>query len=190
MLMDAEELDKDQETEKDLVSDPRKKHEVVIHLDGGKVIYGHIDFDGNAMEFFQASDLDVRDAITVRPLDAKEPALAVRVREIKAIFVVKSFRGNHKRKGLRFYSNGPAVGSIWAEIQFKDNEIIEGLIENSMQHLLGDGFLLKPSDPQSNNICIYVNKAAIASYRVLGVKALRETEQVSISEPGSILVAK
>ena len=188
--MDAEELAKDQEIEMDLVSGPMKKHEVVVHLDGGKVLYGYIDFDGDAMEFFKASDLDIREAITVRPLDVKEPRLTVCLRDVKAIFVVKSFRGNHKRKGLRFYSNGPAVGSIWAEIQFKDNEIIEGLIENSMQHLLGDGFLLKPSDPQSNNLCIYVNKAAIAGYRVLGVRALRETEQASINDQGSLHVEK
>jgi hypothetical protein len=172
--MDAEVLDGERENEKDSQCGPKEEHKVVIHLDGGKVIKGYIDFDGsNPIECFKASDPDVSGAISVRSLDMKEPAPAIRVRDIKAIFVVKSFRGDQKRRGLRFYSNGPALGSIWAEIQFKDHEIIEGLIENSAQHLLGDGFLLKPSDPGSNNLCIYVNKAAIANYRVLGVKALR-----------------
>jgi hypothetical protein len=172
--VDAEVLDKEREIDKNLVSSPKDAHKVVIHLDGGKVIKGYIDFDGsNTIEYFKASDLDASGAISVRSLDIKEPTLAIRLRDIKAIFVVKSFRGDQKRRGVRFYSNGPAVGSIWAEIQFKDNEIIEGLIENSVQHLLGDGFLLNPSDPGSNNLCIYVNKAAIANYRVLGVKALR-----------------
>jgi hypothetical protein len=174
--MDAEILDKEREIEKDLVSVRKDEHKVVIHLDGGKVVKGYIDLNRNdAIAFFKASYLDVPGAITVRSLDMNESALAIRVQDIKAVFVVKSFRGDQKRRGLRFYSNGPAVGSIWAEIQFKDNEIIEGLIENSVQHLLGDAFLLKPSDPGSNNLYIYVNKAAIANYRVLGVKALRET---------------
>jgi hypothetical protein len=172
--MDSEVLDGERESEKDSRSGPKEERKVVIHLDGGKVIKGYIDFDGsNPIEYFKASDPDASGAISVRSLDMKEPALSIRVREIKAIFVVKSFRGDQKRRGLRFYSNGPALGSVWAEIQFKDHEIIEGLIENSVQHLLGDGFLLKPSDPGSNNLCIYVNKAAIANYRVLGVKALR-----------------
>ena len=51
--------------------------------------------------------------------------------------------------------------------------VVEGLVENSLQHLMGSGFLLRPSDPGSNNIYIYVNKLAIANYRVLGVRALR-----------------
>jgi hypothetical protein len=175
-LMDSEVLDKGRELETDLVSIRKEEHKVVIHLDGGEVVKGYIDFNRNdAIAYFKASNLDVPGAISVRSIDINESASAIRVQDIKAVFVVKSFRGDQKRRGLRYYSNGPAVGSIWAEIQFKDKEIIEGLIENSVQHLLGDGFLLKPSDPGSNNLYIYVNKAAIANYRVLGVKALRET---------------
>jgi len=36
---------------------------------------------------------------------------------------------------------------------------------------MGDGFLLRPSDAESNNLLVYVNKSAISNYRVLGVRA-------------------
>jgi hypothetical protein len=32
------------------------------------------------------------------------------------------------------------------EITFKDNEILEGVIENSISHLTSEGFLLRPTD--------------------------------------------
>jgi hypothetical protein len=87
---------------------------------------------------------------------------------------VKSFAGNPQKKQLRFYKHGPEVAEIWVEIRFKDNEILEGLIDNSIEHLTGEGFLLHPSDVGSNNLAVYVNKAAIAEYRVLGVRGHRK----------------
>jgi hypothetical protein len=73
--------------------------------------------------------------------------------------------------------NGPSVGPIWAEIRFKDNEIIEAMIDNSAKHLSGDGFWFHPSDAGSNNLLVYVNKSAIANYRVLGIQAHFKSEK-------------
>lgn len=101
-------------------------------------------------------------------------AVEVAWHDVKAVFFVKSFLGTPKKKHLRFYANGPAVGEIWAEIKFRDNEILEGLIENSVEHLAGEGFMVRPSDVEGNNLAVYVNKAAIAEFRVLGVRASRK----------------
>jgi hypothetical protein len=171
--MTFEVFDEQQEPGELLVDSSKEEHKVVLHLKTCEVIKGNIDHGKDDLAaFFTSISGDALGAIPVRIQGAKEPK-PIEVREVKAIFVVKSFRGDAKRNGLRFYSHGPAVGSIWVEIQFKDNEIVEGLVENSLQHLMGNGFLLRPSDPGSNNIYIYVNKVAIASYRVLGVRALR-----------------
>lgn len=172
-LVKFEILDEPREPEK-LLSSSLEELKVVVHLITGEIKKGYIaGVDKDHLDrFLSTLSGAANGAFQVRVQGAKEP-LAIQPRDIKAIFVVKSFQGDPKRNALRFYSNGPAVGNIWVEIQFKDNEIVEGLIENSIQHLIGEGFLLVPSDLGSNNLSIYVNKGAIASYRVLGVRAPR-----------------
>jgi hypothetical protein len=167
-------MDEEAEVRNDSADSSTKEQKVIIHRITGEVVKAYIGCDvRNGMaSFFETSEHSASGIIPVRRVGMRE-WMPIEVREIKSIFLVKSFRGDPKRKALRFYRNGPALGNIWVEIQFKDNEILEGLIENSVQHLMGDGLLLTPSDPGSNNICMYVNKAAIANYRVLGVKALR-----------------
>lgn len=155
-----------------------KERKVVVKLRSGEVLKGYYiqtDVIG-AQDLFDASNQNSKLPITVRLLDSNA-LMQVALSDVKAVFFVKSFRGDPKRKGLRFYTNGPAVGTIWAEIRFTDNEIIEATIENSVQHLMGDGFLLHPSDADSNNILIYVSKSAIATYRVLGVRGHREPDR-------------
>lgn len=154
-----------------------EERKVVVKLRSGEVVKGHVSVPRvHASDPFYDSKQNRKEALTVRLLSSNE-SVEIPLSEVKAVFFVKSFRGDPKRKDLRFYSNGPAVGTIWAEIRFSDNEVIEATIENSVQHLMGDGFLLHPSDRESNNVLIYVNKSAIATYRVLGVRAHRESDR-------------
>lgn len=155
-----------------------KERKVVVKLLSGDVVKGHLllPSDPDMADLFNDSVQDQNMVITIRSLNPDE-SLQVALRDIKAVFFVKSFRGDAKRKGLRFYTNGPSVGAIWAEIRFQDNEIIEAMIDNSAQHLMGDGLFLRPSDAESNNVLVYVNKSAIANYRVLGVRAHFEPNQ-------------
>jgi len=151
------------------------EQKIIINCGSGEVVKGYIELNG---DIDSATFLDaIRGSpgvLPVRTLGTKA-LIEIQLSQIKSAYFVKSFRGNPERKDLRFYSNGPAVGSIWVEIRFKDNEVLEGLIENSAQHLIGDGFFLRPSDLGGNNLAVYVNKAAIASYRVLGVRAHRNS---------------
>lgn len=155
-----------------------KKHKVVVKLRSGDVVKGYFSLqcDADMADLFGDLNEDQDPAITISSLTSNEP-LQVALSDIKAVFFVKSFRGDPKRKSLRFYTNGPSVGAIWAEIRFKDNEIIEAMIDNSAQHLMGDGFWLRPSDTGSNNLLVYVQKSAIANYRVLGVRAHFEPDE-------------
>lgn len=95
------------------------------------------------------------------------------VAQAKAIFFVRSFEGHNEKHPVRFYANGPAVHGIWVEVRFSDGEVVEGVIHNSIHHLVENGFLLSPSDPDSNNEVIYVLKSSISNYRVLGVRTVR-----------------
>ncbi len=97
---------------------------------------------------------------------------SIPIEDVKAVFFVKSFEGQRSRNDLKFFSNAPMVHGIWVQLQFKDGEIMEGIILNGMHHLVEQGFFVHPTDPDGNNKLVYVLKSALADYRVLGVRSL------------------
>jgi hypothetical protein len=158
-------------------------HKVVIRLGSGEVIKGFftVHADASLVAILDDSITSGSQSITVKTAQTHE-SISAAWSEIKSLFFVKSFRGDPTKKALRFYAKGPAVGEILAEIRFNDNEVIEGTIDNSAKHFVGAGVLLHPSDPNSNNLMVYANKAAITNYRVLGVRGYRGPE-AEIAKP-------
>jgi hypothetical protein len=150
------------------------EQKIVVHACSGEIFKGYIELSGGVVPAVLCGHSEgvAKGTITLRSLGSKT-TLDIPLQNVKSLFFVKSFRGDSGRKDIRFYSNGPEVGNLWVEIRFKDNEIIEGLVENSVQHLRGDGLVVKPTDTGSNNLLIYVNKEAIDSFRILGVRASR-----------------
>jgi hypothetical protein len=147
-----------------------KEDKVVMHLADGRIFKGYlcVEAEQDLSDLVAGNGAGSREVLSIRLTD--DSVMSIPLRDLKSVFFVKSFRGDARRKGLRFYSNGPAVGGIWAEVQFKDNEVIEGTIENSLRTLTGQGFFLHPSDSESNNLLIYVNKSEIANFRALGIR--------------------
>jgi hypothetical protein len=154
---------------------PVQEHKVVIHRVTGELIKGHLESNrtGDLGSLFEPGENGASKSLPIRTQGA-ESRIDVPLGEIKSVFFVKSFRGDSNRKDLLFYTNGPEVGRIWVEVRFKDDEVLEGLIENSVKHLIGDGFFLRPTDFRSNNVIVYVSKSAIRSFRVLGIRSPRE----------------
>lgn len=95
---------------------------------------------------------------------------SVQLKDLKALFFVKSFEGSKQYTELKFFSAHPVVEGIWARLNFQDNETIEGVIYNSLHFLTNDGFFLKPPDPNSNNEMMYVLKSSLRDFRILGVR--------------------
>jgi hypothetical protein len=154
---------------------PIKKEEekVVVHLTGGKIIKGFLPVENprDLQSLLENPRQDFSGTITVFSAEGRNP-IEIDAQNLKAIFFVNSFSGNSDREVFRYYIHGPEVGAIWVEVQFKDDEIMEGIIHNSIHHLIADGFFLHPSDPGSNNKLVYIHKHAIKDYRVLGVRTL------------------
>jgi hypothetical protein len=84
---------------------------------------------------------------------------------------VKSFEGRKDYDEVKFFETHPPIEGLWVRLTFYDNETYEGVVRNSLHYLNSPGFFLKPPDPQSNNSVVYVVKAALVDFRVLGVKA-------------------
>lgn len=151
-----------------------EKHRIVVNLRDGTVVKGYLE---TAVPTDLASLLQnpTRGFPTrlILQSDNGQGNHEIDVTTAKAIFFVKSFQGDKEKHPVRFYANGPAVHGIWVEVRFNDGEVVEGVIHNSIHHLVEEGFLMSPSDPDSNNEVIYVLKSSISNYRVLGVRTVR-----------------
>jgi hypothetical protein len=93
-------------------------------------------------------------------------------KDIKAVFYVDSFDGDSTHEHLNFYARAPIVHGIWVRLQFLDGEVMEGMVYNSLRYLVDPGFFLLPTDPESNNRLVYVQKSWLADYCVLGMRKL------------------
>lgn len=92
--------------------------------------------------------------------------------EIKAVFFVSDLNGEPDHNSLRFHALEPILPGIWVQVQFRDGEVIEGIVENSIRFLTEPGFFLRPTDPDGNNKLIYVMKNWLAEHHVLGLTNL------------------
>ncbi len=148
-------------------------HKVVVHLKDGTLVRGYFEetMPITLEDLLEKPHHRVPQRLSLKSLDNGD-YFEVEVTTVKALYFVMSFEGAKEKKAIRFYTYGPAVQGIWVEIKFHDGEVIEGMIQNSVHHLMDDGFLLTPSDPESNNHVLYVPKDSIADYRVLGVRTI------------------
>lgn len=151
-----------------------ERHRVVVNLQDGTVVKGYLEtaVPTDLVSLLQNPLRRFPTKLTLLGADGSG-ARELDVSTAKAVFFVKSFDGDKRKNPVRFYANGPAVHGIWVEVRFQDGETVEGVIHNSIHHLIEDGFILSPSDPESNNEMVYVLKSSIQNYRVLGVRTVR-----------------
>lgn len=131
---------------------------VVVRFMGGKVLKGYLD------NF--KSDSKV---LTVRDAEA-ERKHSIQVDDLKAIFFVRSFKGDSRRRDKKAYGIHKSSGRKVCVI-FKDGESVVGFVEGEFPWKKGfflsgsesekKGFFLVPVDPEGNNIKIFVVGSAI-----------------------------
>ena len=109
------------------------------------------------------------DCIRLRLLDSEEVE-EVPTKDAKAVFFVKTFDGDLRHRALHFHEHAPIVPGLWVRVYFYDNEMIEGIISNTRDFVLEDGFFLRPTDPNGNNKLVYVLKGGLKDFHVLGMR--------------------
>ena len=107
----------------------------------------------------------------VRHLDS-DAIEEISTSEIKAVFYVNTFNGDSDHRQLNFHTRAPVAPGIWMRLQFRDGEVMEGIVYNSLRYLIDPGFFLLPTDPESNNKLVYVVKSWLVDHRVLGTRKL------------------
>ena len=86
---------------------------------------------------------------------------------LKALFFVKDFMGDPKYEEIKFLNRQQAAPMVWIRVEFFDGEVLEGKMLNDKHFLTSPGFYLWPSDPDSNNTCVYIPKSALSGFTIL-----------------------
>jgi hypothetical protein len=136
-----------------------EKRKVIARKTNGEILKGYVD---------TAPESAKDDKITM--ISLTDEIIKIPKRNMKALFFVKKFSGNKEYSEIKFFENQPKIDGLWVRLTFYDDEMIEGIVSNTIGFLLEEGFYLKPPDPNSNNRLMYVLKAALKDFTVLGVQ--------------------
>lgn len=96
----------------------------------------------------------------------------VNISDLKAVFFVKTFKGNLGYKEKKRYEDVDAarLRGMRIRVEFNDGEIIRGISLGYSKSK--KGFFVVPVDPQSNNDRIYVIAAAVRDVKIAAAAAL------------------
>jgi len=127
---------------------------VVAHFLDGRLVKGE-SFDINPLKPTCLIHTPDRQPVTVK------------ISELKALFLVRELAG--KADYVERQTVNPrdprARGARWLEIKFLDGETLTGLSTNYSDVL--PVFVLLPTDDQSNNARILVNRSAVEDVKIL-----------------------
>jgi hypothetical protein len=152
--------------------DTTRSEKVVIQF-GTRTVKGYLESPAwnTIEELLSNAPIKAPDTFRIRLLETDEVE-EISTADVKAVFYVNCFNGNSKHKELNFYSRAPIVHGIWVRCQFRDGEVMEGIVYNSIRYLVDPGFFLLPTAPGSNNKLVYVLKSWLTDHRVLGVRKI------------------
>jgi hypothetical protein len=106
-------------------------------------------------------------------LDLSGKLVSIPMAEVKWICFVREFQSgdvNQPERLLRkSYPTRPRSQGLWIRARLKDNDLIEGLIQNDVTLLAGDGLFLIPPDSRSNTQRIFLPRQAVVELDVLAV---------------------
>ena len=120
---------------------------VVIRYADGRVIKGFTnDFFPNKPVFHVGSG-------------PSDQGTEIKVEELKAVFFVKDFEGDPEYDEYRAFKKDQPVQGRKVLMTFNDGEMLSGSVLGYDPHR--PGFFLIPSDPESNNIRVFVVQAAV-----------------------------
>ncbi len=130
---------------------------VVAHFIDDIVVKGYTSDFNPSHPFFH-----IHQAI---PGSQPDGPLRMELKEIKAVFFVKTLEGNREYQERKEFIEGDRILGRMVEVTFIDGETIRGYTVdyNPKQQ----GYFLIPVDPNSNNIQIFVVSYAVSGIRFL-----------------------
>ena len=145
-------------------------HRIVVRYEDRAVRgFAEVADLGSVEDLLHGSQQDPLESLRLRLLDS-HTVEEVPTKDAKAVFFVKTFEGDLKHRALHFHEHAPVMQGLWVRVYFYDNEMIEGIVSNTSDYVLQDGFFLMPTDPNGNNKLVYVLKGGLKDFHVLGLR--------------------
>ena len=88
--------------------------------------------------------------------------------DVKMVAFVRDFQ-NPGEEPRRTFQTRPKMEGLWVSLQFRDGDILQGVLPNNLLQVEHYGFTIVPPDPFRNQQRIFVPRAALKSVEVLGV---------------------
>ena len=103
----------------------------------------------------------------VELLSAEGSLTTVPYAEIKTVSFVRDFESSEE--GRKVFFTRPKTEGLWVRFEFRDGEILEGVMPNNLLSLEQYGLIVIPPDPYGNYQRVFVPRTALRSAEVLGV---------------------
>jgi hypothetical protein len=103
----------------------------------------------------------------VELISAQGNVSSIPYEDIKSISFVRDF--DSREVDRRVFNTRPKMEGLWVSFQFRDGEVMEGVMSNNLLQVERYGFTLIPPDPYSNNQRIFIPRVSLRSVEVLGV---------------------
>ncbi|WP_321476769.1 DUF6982 domain-containing protein [uncultured Paludibaculum sp.] len=106
--------------------------------------------------------------------------------QVKAVSFVRDLEGNGVLAERREFLARPKTAGLWVELQFRDGDLLEGVLANNLLLLEPQGYALSPPEAGGNAQRVFVPRQALSQLTVLGIvggkrkKAGREAEPQQI----------
>ncbi|MBZ5582285.1 MAG: hypothetical protein LAQ30_08795 [Acidobacteriia bacterium] len=101
-------------------------------------------------------------------LSAEGKVSTIPYEEIKTVSFVRDFESPALAERRVFHTR-PKMEGLWVSFHFRDGEVMEGILPNSLLQIETYGFTLVPPDPYGNNQRVFIPRAAVTLAEVLGV---------------------
>jgi hypothetical protein len=103
----------------------------------------------------------------VELLSAQGNVATVPYEEIKTISFVRDFEDAPDTR--RVFNTRPKMEGLWMSFQFRDGDVMEGVMSNNLLPVDPYGFTFIPPDPYSNQQRVFIPRTALRAVEVLGV---------------------
>jgi hypothetical protein len=89
--------------------------------------------------------------------------------DIKAVCFVRDFESAEPAPERKVFNTRPKTDGLWVRMELRDGEVLDGILSNNLLQLTLEGFMVTPPDAYANNQKLFIPRAALAQFHVLGV---------------------
>lgn len=124
-------------------------------------------------------------------LNTAGKVVGIELSDIKGVYFVREFTDS-EMLSRKTFTTRPRTEGLWVRLEFKDGEVLEGMMPNDLAQIPPEGVTINPPDTRANTQRIFIPRSALASLTVLGViggqarrrrAAAAQAEQPALFEP-------